>query len=150
MSEKLTPKDYLMQIRKLRVLIDQREKELDRLREQTFSSASGIDYSRIPVKGSRRVGASFEQAANKALDLTGEVAGLIDEYNDLRHKIIGEIQSLDRPEYMQVLYKRYVEEKHWEEISVEMGYSCDHIRHLHGWALHEFGKLMKEMKDNTQ
>ena len=86
MSEKLTPKDYLMQIRKLRVLIDQREKELDRLREQTFSSVSGIDYSRIPVKGSRRVGASFEQAANKALDLTGEVAGLIDEYNDLRHK----------------------------------------------------------------
>lgn len=150
MSEKLTPKDYLMQIRKLRVLIDQREKELDRLREQTFSSVSGIDYSRIPVKGSRRVGASFEQAANNALDLTGEVAGLIDEYNDLRHKIIGEIQSLDRPEYMQVLYKRYVEEKHWEEISVEMGYSCDHIRHLHGWALHEFGKLMKEMKDNTQ
>ena len=150
MSEKLTPKDYLMQIRKLRVLIDQREKELDRLREQTFSSVSGIDYRRIPVKGSRRVGASFEQAANKALDLTGEVAGLIDEYNDLRHKIIGEIQSLDRPEYMQVLYKRYVEEKHWEEISVEMGYSCDHIRHLHGWALHEFGKLMKEMKDNTQ
>ena len=150
MSEKLTPKDYLMQIRKLRVLIDQREKELDRLREQTFSSVSGIDYSRIPVKGSRRVGAPFEQTANKALDLTGEVAGLIDEYNDLRHKIIGEIQSLDRPEYMQVLYKRYVEEKHWEEISVEMGYSCDHIRHLHGWALHEFGKLMKEMKDNTQ
>ena len=150
MSEKLTPKDYLMQIRKLRVLIDQREKELDRLREQTFSSVSGIDYSRIPVKGSRRVGAPFEQTANKALDLTGEVAGLIDEYNDLRHKIIGEIQSLDRPEYMQVLYKRYVEEKHWEEISVEMGYSCDHIRHLHGWALHEFGKLMKNIKDNTQ
>ena len=138
MSEKLTPKDYLMQIRKLRVLIDQREKELDRLREQTFSSVSGIDYSRIPVKGSRRVGASFEQAAIKSLDLTAEIAGLIDEYNDLRHKIIGEIQSLDRPEYMQVLYKRYVEEKHY------------HIRHLHGWALHEFGKLMKEMKDNTQ
>lgn len=140
MSEKLTPKDYLMQIRKLRVLIDQREKELDRLREQTFSSVSGIDYSRIPVKGSRRVGASFEQAANKALDLTGEVAGLIDEYNDLRHKIIGEIQALDRPEYMQVLYKRYVENKRLEEIAREMNYDDVYIRRLHGRALQEFAR----------
>lgn len=150
MSEKLTPKDYLMQIRKLRVLIDQREKELDLLAEKNLSALSGIDYSRISVKGSRSGGAPFEQTAIKAADLGEEVAALIRKYTDLQHKIIGEIQSLDRPEYMQVLYKRYVEEKHWEEISVEMGYSCDHIRHLHGWALHEFGKLMKEMKDNTQ
>ena len=143
----MTAKEYLMQIKKIRILIEQREKELDRLTEQKLGAVSGIDYSRIPVKGSRRVGASFEQAVIEALDLTEEIAGLIKKYTDLQHRIIGEIQQLDKPEYMQVLYKRYVEEKRWEEISAEMGYSCDHIRHLHGWALHEFGK---NIKDNTQ
>ena len=146
----MTPKEYMTQIRKLRVLIEQREKELARLAGQTSGSLPGIDYSNIPVKGSRRVGASFEQAVISVIDLSEEIAGLIGQYNNLRHRIIGEIQSLDRPEYMQVLYKRYVEEKRWEEISVEMGYSCDHIRHLHSWALHEFGKLIKNIKDNTQ
>ena len=146
----MTPKEYLMQIKKFRILIEQREKELDRLTEQKLGSVSGIDYGRIPVKGSRRVGASFEQAVIEALDLTEEIAGLIRKYTDLQHRIIGEIQQLDKPEYIQVLYKRYVEEKRWEEISAEMGYSCDYIRHLHGWALREFEILLKSMKDNTQ
>lgn len=143
----MTPKEYLSQIRKLKLLIEQRQKELDLLAEKNLSALSGIDYSRISVKGSRSGGAHFEQTAIKAADLGEEVAALIRKYTDLQHKIIGEIQALDRPEYMQVLYKRYVEEKRWNEIASEMGYSCDHIRHLHGWALHEFGKIFK---DNTQ
>ena len=136
----MTPKEYLGQVRKLRLMIEQRQKELDQLAEQKLGAVSGIDYSKIPVKGARRVGASFEQAAIKSLDLTAEIAGLISEYTGLKHKIIGEIQQLDKPEYMQVLYKRYVEDKRWEVIAVEMGYSCDHVRHLHGWALRDFEK----------
>lgn len=143
----MNPKQRLSQIRRLRILIDQRERELESLRAARFGCVSGVDYGRTPVKGSRRVGGSFEEAAIKAVDLEVETAALIVQYNDLRHKIIGEIQSLDRPEYMQVLYKRYVEEKRWEEIACEMGYSCDHIRHLHGYALRDFCKFMK---DNTQ
>lgn len=143
----MTTKEYLTQVRKLKILIEQRQKELDQLTEQKLNSVSGIDYSKIPVKGSRRVGGSFEQASIKALDLEGEIAGLIEQYNSLRHTIIGQIQQLDKPEYVQVLYKRYVEEKRWEEIAIEMGYSCDHIRHLHGYALREFCKFLK---DNTQ
>ena len=143
----MTAKEYLTQVRKLRILIEQRQKELDRLADQKLGAVSGIDYGKIPVQGGRRVGASFEQAAVQCLDLREEIDGLIRDYTHLRHKIIGQIQQLDRPEYLQVLYKRYVEEKHWEEISVEMGYSCDHIRHLHGYALREFSK---SMKDNTQ
>ena len=134
-------------MRKLKILIEQRQKELDQLTEQKLNSVSGIDYSKIPVKGARRVGASFEQAAVQSLDLAEEIAGLIEQYNSLRHTIIGQIQQLDKPEYVQVLYKRYVEEKRWEEIAIEMGYSCDHIRHLHGYALREFCKFLK---DNTQ
>lgn len=139
----MTIKEYLTQVRKLRILIDQRERELESLRAARFGCVNGVDYGRIPVKGSRRVGGSFEQASIKALDLEGEIAGLIEQYNELRHTIIGQIQQLKKPEHMQILFKRYVEEKRWEQIADEMGYSCDHIRHLHGFALLDFAKTIK-------
>lgn len=129
-----------MQVRKLKILIEQRQKELDQLTEQKLNSVSGIDYSKIPVKGARRVGASFEQAVVQSLDLAEEIAGLIKKYTDLKHQIIGEIQSLDKPEYMQVLYKRYVENKRLEEIAREMNYDDVYIRRLHGRALQEFAR----------
>ena len=138
----MTTKEYLTQVRKLRILIDQRERELESLRAARFGCANGVDYGRIPVKGSRREGGSFEQASIKALDLEGEIAGLIEQYNELRHTIIGQIQQLEKLEHMQILYKRYVEEKRWEQIADEMGYDSVYIRSLHGKALFAFGLLI--------
>ena len=146
----MTPKEYLSQIRKLKLLIEQRQKELDLLAEKNLSALSGIDYSRISVKGARSGGAPFEQTAIKAADLGEEVATLIRKYTDLQHKIIGEIQALDRPEYMQVLYARYVENKRLEEIAHEMNYDYNYIRRLHGRALQAFGKLEYHTKEVTQ
>ena len=138
----MTPKQYLGQIRRLRILIDQRERELESLRAARFGCVSGVDYGRTPVKGSRRVGGSFEEAAIKAVDLEVETAALIVQYNELRHTIIGQIQQLDKLEHMQILYKRYVEEKRWEQIAEEMGYDSVYIRSLHGKALFAFGLLI--------
>ena len=138
----MTIKEYLTQVRKLRILIDQRERELESLRAARFGCVSGVDYGRTPVKGSRRVGGSFEEAAIKAVDLEVETAALIVQYNELRHTIIGQIQQLDKLEHMQILYKRYVEEKRWEQIAEEMGYDSVYIRSLHGKALFAFGLLI--------
>ena len=138
----MTIKEYLTQVRKLRILIDQRERELESLRAARFGCVSGVDYGRTPVKGSRRVGGSFEEAAIKAVDLEVETAALIVQYNELRHTIIGQIQQLKKPEHMQILYKRYVEEKRWEQIADEMGYDSVYIRSLHGKALFAFGLLI--------
>ena len=141
-NTEMNPKQRLSQIRRLRILIDQRERELESLRAARFGCVSGVDYGRTPVKGSRRVGGSFEEAAIKAVDLEVETAALIVQYNELRHTIIGQIQQLDKLEHMQILYKRYVEEKRWEQIAEEMGYDSVYIRSLHGKALFAFGLLI--------
>ena len=49
-----------------------------------------------------------------------------------------EIQSLDSPVYIDILYKRYVEYKTLEEIAVEMSYSYRQVLRLHGLALQDF------------
>ena len=141
-NTEMNPKQRLSQIRRLRILIDQREREVESLRAARFGCVSGVDYGRTPVKGSRRVGGSFEEAAIKAVDLEVETAALIVQYNELRHTIIGQIQQLDKLEHMQILYKRYVEEKRWEQIAEEMGYDSVYIRSLHGKALFAFGLLI--------
>ena len=141
-NTEMNPKQRLSQIRRLRILIDQRERELESLRAARFRCVSGVDYGRTPVKGSRRVGGSFEEAAIKAVDLEVETAALIVQYNELRHTIIGQIQQLDKLEHMQILYKRYVEEKRWEQIAEEMGYDSVYIRSLHGKALFAFWLLI--------
>ena len=56
----------------------------------------------------------------------------------LRNKIINEIQSMDNPVYIDILYKRYVQYKSLEEIAVEMSYVYVHTRRLHGLALQAF------------
>lgn len=61
-----------------------------------------------------------------------------DQLMSLQHEIIGQIQQLARSEYVDLLYKRYVEDKTFDRIADEMGYSYDHIRRLHKKALNEF------------
>lgn len=73
---------------------------------------------------------------------------MVDNYVDKKNKIIGEIQTLENENYMNLLYKRYVEGKRLEVIAVEMNYNYGHTKKMHGWALLEFGE--KFLKDATQ
>lgn len=76
----------------------------------------------------------------KILELENEIDCLIDNYVDLKHKIIGEIHELQNSKYIEILYKRYVEEKRLEEVAVEMNYTFQYVILLHGYALKEFSE----------
>ena len=52
-----------------------------------------------------------------------------------RNEIIGKIQSSDDHKFIQVLYKRYVEYKPFEQIAAELGYSRSYTLTLHRNAL---------------
>lgn len=140
----MSPKKYLDQIRRLRILIDQRRQELESLRAARFGSSVGIDYGDNCSRNSVHMGASFERVIAESIDLSKEIEGMIERYISLRHKIIGEIQQIEKPEYAQVLFKRYVEEKRFETIAHEMNYSYVYTRELHQKALQTFGKTISE------
>ena len=136
----MTAKEYLKKIRFLDIKINQKIKELDELR--TMSQAvRGIDYSKECVQTSLSSGANFEKAILRISELERMLDTEIDYLVDLKHKIINQIQSLDNRNYAEILYKRYIEFKRLELIAVELGYSYNRIRHLHGEALKYFDKL---------
>lgn len=130
----MTAKEYLQQVRLADVKMLQRINQLKEVRA-SISYISGIDYSKDRVQTTPQAG---NKQIEKLVDLEAEVNNIIDETVAAKHKIISEIQSLDNADYIQLLYKRYIEYKPFETIASEMYLSYYRICHLHGDALKEF------------
>lgn len=142
----MTAKEYLQRIRRADIKIAQRAKELEDLRK-SISIISGIDYSKDRVQSSPTTG---NKQIEKLVDLENEIARMIDEQSEKKHNIIYQLQQLDKPEHVDVLYKRYVECKYFEEIAVDMRYSYSRIRHIHADALRTFEKkFLISTQNNT-
>lgn len=131
------PKEYLRQLHRLELCIEQRQEELNRLRE--LIGCNAIDYGeRVQTSPSAD---SIPNEVIRRAELEADISRKIERFLRLRHKIINEIQSLDNAVYVSILYKRYVEYKSLEEIAVEMNYSYIWIRKNHGKALLEFKRV---------
>lgn len=135
----MTAKEYLQQLQRADVIINQRIQEKADLHSKLFS-VRGFDYTKERVQMTLPVGSGYEREIVKLIDLENEIDSLIDAYVDLKHKIIGEIHNLRKPDYIKLLYKRYVEHKRLEMIAVEMNYTYQYIKEIHGYALQEFSK----------
>lgn len=132
----MTPKEYLSQIRRLDLMIRQRIEQKAELEQLNGLSGQGIGEK---VQSSPKGEAAFVRMVEKIDAINEEVNALIDRYVDLKNTIIKQIQALRDSRYAEILFKRYVEGKRLETISIEMGYSYHRIRHIHGYALKVFG-----------
>lgn len=142
-------KEYLQQLQRLDTVINQKIKEVQDLRVQ-MQSGGGIDYSKERVQSSPSGDAPFVKPICKIIDLEAEINAEIDKFVDEKHKIINQIQGLKNSDYISLLFKRYVEFKSLERICVEMNFSYDYIKHLHGYALKEFeDKILNTTPNNT-
>lgn len=125
------PKEYLRQLRRLEVCIEQRQEELNRLRE--LIGCNAIDYGER-VQTSPSVD-SIPNEVIRRVELEADISRKIERFLQLKHKIINEIQSLDNAVYVSILYKRYVEYKSYKEIAAELKYNVSYVRQLHSKAL---------------
>lgn len=137
--EKKTPKEYLRQLRTAEIKIEQKEEELERLKSSLESISTGTDGERVQTTPRDRLSEEITRIVDLEKEINSDLGALL----MLRNKIINEIQSMDNPVYINILYKRYVEYKSLEEIAVEMSYSYIHIKRLHGYALLEFQRKSK-------
>ena len=126
-----------------------KSKEVDDLHLKSKSIGS-IDYSKERVQTSPSGEASFVKLIGRIVDLEAEISQEINNFIDEKHKIINQIQKLNNTDYIRLLYKRYVEYKSLEHICVEMDFSYDYIKHLHGCALKDFeDKILKSTLNST-
>lgn len=130
--------DYLGQIKWSKLRIDQKQKQIDKLK--AAAGESGIDLTAPRVQTSTK----------------SDIADLIAEYEDLQREIATDIlnaqkeidevvrviQSVSKPLYADILYKKWVEGMTLEKIAVDLHYNFFYIRNQYMTALKEIeGKI---------
>ena len=142
-------KEYLQQLQRLDTVINQKIAELEDLRLKAESVGS-IDYAKDKVQTSSAGDAPFVNIIGRMADLKAEISTEIEQYANEKHLIIKQIQELDNPAYVQILYKRYVEFKRFEVIAAEMKYTYPYTRQLHKKSLQNFERTYKNVQNHTQ
>ena len=117
------------------LLEDNMEKE-DREEKPAQHHAQGKEQKKTSVAAPTKD--QIEEAVVKIMDLQNEINRDIDELVDLKREITRRVKSIPNAEYQLLLEKRYLCFMPWEKITVDMGYSIQHIYRLHDWALREF------------
>ncbi|MCI8748487.1 MAG: hypothetical protein HFH67_11600 [Lachnospiraceae bacterium] len=129
-------KEYLSQLGLLDARINNKRQELAGIRI-LLQNVQGVDYSSPKVQVSLSYDAG-ERNITRCLKLEQEIEDGIKRFIVLKHKIVGQINSLDNTVFVKILFLRYVEYRKLSEVADIMGYSYQHARRLHGYALQSF------------
>ena len=131
-------KKYLRKVKLYDVHIN--HKLEDRARLEELATRVSTRYSSTPASGS---GDRIGSAAASIADLEAEIDREVKKYVDLKRQaeeIIGEIAE---PDYVDILYKRYVLFKKADQIADEMHIDSSTYSRKHKAALDEFLKIIK-------
>lgn len=130
----MTTKEYLNQIKRFDVLIENKASEIEQLRSMATSITVATDSERVQTSGDKdRVG----RAVAKILDKEAELDELIDKYYDQKELILNQLETLDT-NYYQLLFYKYVNGYTIEVMAEKMFYSVQHIKKMTNDALSSF------------
>lgn len=136
----MSAKNYLNRVRILNIAINSKISQLKELNEMKTAVGSPT-ITDDPVQTSKSGEAPYTRIVERIAEIEQEIRDDISCYTDTKARIIEEISALSRPEYVDLLVRRYSNFERLEQIAYEMHYSYDHVRRLHGLALSEFEKL---------
>lgn len=130
-------KEYLLQVRRLEVMIRQKIELRESLRSAMYDvGAVGTEAERVQGGADPK---GFEDAVAEIDAITAEIAAMTAELAAVKREVLEKIQRL-RPVYADVLYKRYLERLPYWKIAADMDYSIGHIQRLHREGLAELEK----------
>jgi len=130
----MTVKEYLGQAYRLDQRINSKLEQIASLNELATKCTSMLTgMPRNPNRGT----STMADAVGKIVDLQAEINRDIDRLVDLKREMVTLIKAVSNPEYQTLLELRYLCFKTWEQISVDMGYSIQHIYRLREKAYDE-------------
>lgn len=130
----MTVKEYLGQAYRLDQRINSKLEQVASLNELATKCTSTLTgMPRNPNRGT----STMADAVGKIVDLQAEINRDIDRLVDLKREMVSLIKAVDNTEYQTLLELRYLCFKTWEQISVDMGYSIQHIYRLREKAYNE-------------
>lgn len=113
----------------------------DRARLEELATRVSTRYSSAPKGGS---GDKIGRAAASILDLESDLDRQIDHYVSLKRQVTDIIGKITDPDYVEILYKRYVLFKKADQIAEEMHIDSSTYSRKHKAALDLFLKIIKD------
>ncbi len=135
-------KEYLLSIALLDAKIDARVSEMDDLKEKLLK----ITPTLSPDKGGGAGGTQDKMAGTMAriVDMQREINADIDELIDRKDAALKMLDSMKNPVHMTILHRRYFLHQPFERIASDMNYTYRWVTRLHGRALQDYAKVMRE------
>jgi len=134
----MTPKEYLLQLKRDKIKID----KLLEQKEVLFSRTTKTTHSQFHEK--IQISCKGDMVADnviKSVEIDEEIEALVYAHLYRKHEIINQIQVLQNVNYMDVLFKVYVQGISLKTAANQLNKSYAYIKELHKKALIEFGKL---------
>lgn len=139
----MTAKEFLSQGYKLDEQITRKIEIMDSLNDM----AAKVTYT---ITGMPKNPSSSKElmadTINKIVDLQQEINHDIDTLVDIKRDIMNIISQVDNTDHRILLEARYLCNKEWEEIAVEMHYGIRWIYNMHGQALGAVDEILKRVK----
>ena len=136
----MTAKTYLNQIRIAEIKISDGLEELARLKALATKVTSAMDGE---VVSSSKNPDKMTDAVEKIIRLQEKINSYVDKYVDIKNEATELLAQVENPTHYKILHSRYVLYKTWEQIACEIGYTYQWVCQLHGVALLEFEKILK-------
>lgn len=139
----MNAKDYLKQVLLLEEKINQKQmqyKEL--LRTATLTEAVRYDKEKVQTS---LTDDGMSNIVIRYIELQEEINHDIDNFIDIKNKVITEIQALSNVKFVNLLFMRYIQGKKLDEIAASLNYSYQYARELHSRALKAFTKVHPEL-----
>ena len=139
----MTAQEYLQQIENLEISIRQDIELLNRLKNNVCGSGA-IDYSADRVQTST-TGDSLCKTITNYVDFEKRIEQKRKKFDKITYKIMGEIRVLHNKNYIQILFKVYVQYKSLSQTAKEMNMSYNYATSQHRKALKAFQELHKNL-----
>ena len=141
----MSPKEYLLQIRRLEAKIRRIDAEIKWLRTESVSLRSpwpdgqphGYGKTDQVAEAAIRLAEKITEAERLHIEARARLF-------EKRTEIVDTIGRLEDPALCEILSKRYVDGASWERISAESGYSMRHTLRIHGEALEKIKAFIPE------
>lgn len=135
----MTAREYLQQVRKLNLQIENKLDEARRWREVACGVTASTDGVKVQSSGSKE---KMADAVSAFVDLEAEIGVQICDLQKRRESIIETLETLETGEY-EVIYKLYVQGKTLDEAADECGKS-------YSWAAKQHRKGLQNLDERKE
>lgn len=132
-------KRYLQQIRLYDSHINTKLEELQHLKEMVTRITPTLKDDVVSGGNSQD---KLADAVVKIVDLEAEIDREIDSYVNAKQEISSVLDGIVDPDQLQVLHKRYVQYKTFEQIACDMNMTYRNVCYIHGKALLAVREIM--------